>query len=90
MILETDDDGFQVGRNAIYVRGVTPGGACAQAGFLKNDVILSDLTPQQYYQMLDENRGTTITVQVASGAVGSVLTPIEDCPQRDLVLSIPP
>ena len=42
------------------------------------------------YRMLEENRGSTITVQVASGAVGGVLTPVEKCPQRSLELQIPP
>ena len=88
--LETEDNGLQIGRDAIHIRSVTPGGAFHQAGFQQGDVILSDLSPHEYYQMLDENRGGTISVQVAGGAVGSVLTPVEDCPQRTLDLQIPP
>ncbi len=89
-ILETDDDGLQTGRHAIFVRHVTPGGACHEAGFLKGDVILTEMRPLEYYRMLDENRGNAVTVEVASGAVGSVLIPVEDCPQRSLELQIPP
>lgn len=90
MILETNDDGFAVGRDAIYVRGVTTGGAFHQAGVQQGDVIVTALTPREYYQMLQENRGRTVTLQVASGAVGNVMTPVDQCPQRTLELQIPP
>jgi hypothetical protein len=89
MIAETNEDGFEVTRNAIIVTSVRAGGAFHQAGFQKDDVILTDLTPQEYYKMLEENRGSSITVDVAGGAVGSILIPVEKCPQRSLVLEIP-
>jgi len=39
--------------------------------------------------MLNENRGSTITVHVANGAVGNVLKPVENCPQRVVTLVVP-
>jgi hypothetical protein len=89
MVLETADAGNVVSRSRILVTGVTVGRAFHQAGFQKGDVILTDLTPGEYYQMLEENRGGSVTVHVANGAVGAVLTPVEKCPQRTLELAIP-
>jgi len=80
----------EFGRYAIVVRSVTPGGAFDQAGFQKNDVIVTDLTVDEYYEMLDENRGQQINVTVASGAVGIQPPPLEQCPQRQLTLDVPP
>jgi hypothetical protein len=76
-------------RTAIVVTSVRTGSPFHQAGFEEDDVILTDLTPQEYYEMLEENRGSTITVTVARDAMGPVMTPIEKCPQRSLVLEIP-
>jgi hypothetical protein len=85
-ISDKDRAGSDTIRSAIIVKGVRAGGAFRQAGFQKDDAILTDLTPSEYYEMLEENRGSTITV---NGAVGPVMTPIEKCPQRALTLEIP-
>ena len=52
-------------------------------------MIVTELTVDEYYEMLDQNRGKQIGVTVATGATGPVLTPLEDCPQRSLILDIP-
>jgi hypothetical protein len=88
-IWDKDEAGRDAIRNAIVVTSVREGGPFHDAGFEKDDAILTDLTPQQYYEMLEENRGSTITVNVAGDAMGPVMTPIENCPQRSLVLEIP-
>lgn len=88
-IPETNSRGFMVFRDAIIVKSVRAGGAFHQAGFQKDDTILTDLTPNEYYKMLEENRGSSITVNVASGATGPIMIPIDKCPQRSLVLEIP-
>lgn len=88
-IWDKDKAGRDTIRPAIVVTSVRTGSPFHQAGFEEDDVILTDLTPQEYYEMLEENRGSTVTVTVARDAMGPVLTPIENCPQHSLVLEIP-
>ena len=69
----------------IHVTSITPGGAFETAEFQVGDAIVSELSPRELIFMLDEDRGQTISVTVASGALTRAL---EDCPQRELTLTI--
>lgn len=37
------------------------------AGFVEDDVIVTELTPDELFQMLPENRGHEVSLTVASG-----------------------
>ncbi len=72
--------------NVIHVTAVTPGGAFAQAGFQPDDVIVSDLAPRDFINMLEENRGRQVAVTVASAGTTK---PLEQCATRELTLDVP-
>ncbi len=77
-------------REVIAIRSVTSGGPMDQAGFQKGDAIVTDLSVRDYLAVLDENRGQTIAVTVASGSSGgSVFQSWDKWPRRELELAIP-
>lgn len=50
----------------IRIDAIDPGGAADKAGMKAKDVIISDLSPDEFYDMLQENRGNSISVGVAN------------------------
>ncbi len=74
---------------AIVIRSLESGGAMEQAGFQNADIIVSDLPPAGYFDMLDENRGKEISVTAATAPAGVYTQPLEKYPQRQITLVVP-
>lgn len=70
----------------LHVLTVLPGGIADQAGLNAGDVILPGGTLVEHYQMLEQNRGQQVNLNVAFGAD---LAPVEDCPQRQVPVIVP-
>jgi hypothetical protein len=76
----------------LTVDSIAPGKPFDQAGVLKGDqIILSDdeLTEDEFYAMLQANRGGQVTLTVKTGGSTAVATPGQGKP-RQLTVSVPP
>ena len=62
--------GSDAASTAITIQAVTNGKAMALAGAAPGDVIVTDKTPQQFLEQLDELRGQSVDITLASGATG--------------------
>ncbi len=74
-------------RQAIVLLLVEPGRPLDQAGLIAGETLITELSPAEWFRMVEENRGRQIQVRVAQGALGRAL---EKCPQRTVELRIPP
>ena len=57
-------DGHQA-RRMLVVSAVEAGSLCERAGMVSGDIIVTELSPSDYLEMLEQNRGTTVTVTLA-------------------------
>jgi len=76
----------------LTVDSIAPGKPFDQAGVLKGDEILlreERLTVDEFYAMLEANRGGQVTLTVATGGSTAVATPGQGKPRR-LTVSVPP
>lgn len=71
---------------AIRVTGIEPGGEFDRAGVQVGDVIDAQLSPNEYFAMLDRNRGSEVDVTLAAGAD---LQPLEKCSRRTVTIVAP-
>ncbi len=79
------DDGR--GRRAIVITDVLAGSKFAQAGFLSGDVVLPDeLPPGEFYEFIENNRGSEVTINVATGGASN---PLEACTTRAITFTPP-
>jgi hypothetical protein len=73
--------------SALQVSSVEDGGAAHQAGLQRGEVIVVDTTIDELIELLHDNRGKDVDINVATSA--AMNTPVENCPQRPVTLSIP-
>jgi hypothetical protein len=71
---------------ALSVITVLPGRVADRSGLKAGDVILLSGTVQEHYEMLAKNRGQSVDLHLADGAL---ITPVENCPQRQVSVPIP-
>jgi hypothetical protein len=71
---------------ALQITAVEDGGAAHTAGLTKDEVILVEGTIDELIKRLHESRGKDVDVNVATGAVA---TPVQNCPQRSVTLTVP-
>jgi hypothetical protein len=71
---------------ALQITAVEDGGIAHTAGLAKDEVILVEGTIDEFIKRLHESRGKDVDVNVATGAVA---TPVQNCPQRSVTLSVP-
>ena len=72
--------------NMIMIKGITAGSEFDQAGITSGDVVVTELSPDEFFQMMDENRGQQINITVASYSRGQYL---EELPMRSVLVNIP-
>ena len=72
--------------NMIMIKGLTAGSEFDQAGITSGDVVVTELSPDEFFQMMDENRGQQINITVASYSRGQYL---EELPMRSVLVNIP-
>lgn len=87
----TSAPGYLLRRNGssqatVFLVVVEPGGAAEQAQLRGGDAVLTELTPAEWFRMLNENRGQAVDVTVIRGAPGKML---EDCPTSTHALRVP-
>lgn len=70
----------------IQITSVTPAGVAEKAGMKADDVIITTLTPDEFYDMLVENRGSATSITLAADPDLSFL---EDASLRQIELKIP-
>jgi len=70
----------------LHITVIVDGGVAHQAGLQKDEVILIEGTVAEYIQMLYSNRGKSVDVNIATGALNKS---VESCPQRAVTLAIP-
>ncbi|MCO6459058.1 MAG: hypothetical protein J5I93_27435 [Pirellulaceae bacterium] len=70
----------------LFLAVVEPGGAVEQSLLRSGDAVLTELTPAEWFRMLNENRGQSVDVTVVRGAPGKML---EDCPTSTHTLLVP-
>jgi hypothetical protein len=78
----------------VTIGSIAPGKPFDQAGVLKGDVILlrkEGLSVDEFYTMLEANRGGQVTLTVATGGSTAVATPGQlQGKSRQLTVSVPP
>ena len=72
------------------ITSVTTGGAFDQAGVQTGDRIVLDQSPQQFVEMLRQNRGQAVSLSVIDDAASQEISSIESATQREVVVQIPP
>jgi len=71
---------------AILVRSVTRGGPFELASVERDDVIILEGSINDFFQILEENRGGSVTITVAADAENQ---PLENCVTRQVDVSVP-
>ena len=61
-----------------------------QAGVQTGDRIVLDQSPQQFVEMLRQNRGQAVSLSVIDDAASQEISSIESATQREVVVQIPP
>ncbi|MCA9268278.1 MAG: hypothetical protein KDA41_07395 [Planctomycetales bacterium] len=72
------------------ITSVTTGGAFDQAGVQTGDRIVLDQSPQQFVEMLRQNRGQAVSLSVIDDAASQEISSIESATQREVFVQIPP
>lgn len=72
--------------DAILVRSVTRGGPFESAGVKKGDVIIVEGSANDFFEILEENRGGTVTITVAADAQ---YQDVKNCVARQVEVPVP-
>jgi hypothetical protein len=73
--------------SALQITAIEDGGIAHKAGLLKDEVIVVESTIDEFFKLLNEQRGKDVDVNVATGAAAKQ---VQNCPQRSVTLSVPP
>ena len=65
---------------------IKPGGIFDLAGIKKGDIPIDDLSITEFFRMLENARGTEVTITVVSGGDGP---PLEERPARKVTFKVP-
>ena len=73
-------------RQVLVVTSVRPGSPADLSGLKSGEVLLIDVTADQFYKFLQNNRGSDVELNVA---ICSPTQSLENAPQRTVILSVP-
>lgn len=74
------------GVRRLMLTRIDGGSIFAEAGFQPYDILLSDLPPREFLQMLEDNRGSEVQLNVAQGPT---VQNLDRLPTRTIVVDLP-